>query len=259
LPELPEVETVRRVLESCLIGQVLISHRIVHPTFYRQPPKEIFEKIVGKPLQSIDRRGKYLILGFSNDASLILHLGMSGRLNLTSEISHLRLQLHFSNSVLNFQDSRRFGRAGCQLPKLGPEPLSKEFSANYLHEVFRKRRASVKSLLMDQSLVAGLGNIYASETLFQAQIRPQRPAKNLSLKATERLVQAIKEMLALAIDCGGTTLPDASYLDPLGRKGTFQKRLRIYGKTQCPNGHPALKTRKTIAGRKAYYCPDCQK
>lgn len=259
LPELPEVETVRRVLSERLSGKTLLSYKVGSPTFYRKPDESTLKKLIGARLQTLQRRGKYLLFDFSNGEKLNLHLGMSGRLNLTGETSHLRLQLVFSGEILNFQDSRRFGQAGCPLPQLGPEPLGINFNADHLRHIFRQKNASVKSLIMNQALIAGLGNIYATEALFNAKIRPQRSAKSLSGKETEALYRAITEVLALAIECGGSTLQDASYLNPLGQKGQFQKHLGVYGKKRCQKGHETLRTRKIIAGRKAYYCPDCQK
>lgn len=258
MPELPEVETVRRVLEEKLKGLKITAYEVGRPTFYRAPPKEALAGLVGSTVEGVRRRGKYLALALSGGKELTLHLGMSGRIVLGAKGPHTRFQLTVEGHVVSFHDARRFGRVGCELPEFGPEPLEGEFTAAYLFQALRRRKAPIKAMLMDQAVVAGLGNIYATESLFLAGIRPGRAAGSLSRADCERLVGAIKKVLALAVDLRGSTLEDTAYLDPLGRSGEFQNHVRVYGRKVGACGHPLKATRKPIAGRTSLYCPVCQ-
>lgn len=258
MPELPEVETVRRILEERLKGLKLTSYELGRPTFYRAPPKASLDALLGATLEAVRRRGKYLILSFSGGKELTLHLGMSGRIVLGGKGPHTRFQFTVEGQVVSFNDARRFGRVGCELPEFGPEPLSAEFSPSYLFKTLRKRKAPIKAMLMDQAIVAGLGNIYATEALFEARIRPGKAAGALSRADCERLTAAIKKVLALGVELGGSTLEDSAYLDPLGRPGGFQDRVAIYGRKTGLCGHALKATRKTISGRTSLYCPVCQ-
>lgn len=258
MPELPEVETVRRVLEEHLKGLKVTSYALGRPTFYRAPPKALLDDVVGATLEGVRRRGKYLILVLSGGKELTLHLGMSGRIYLGGTGPHLRFSMTLEGKVVGFHDSRRFGRVGCELPEFGPEPLSEEFTGETLFRALRGRRAPVKAMLMDQAVVAGLGNIYATEALFEAGIRPGRAAKSLSREDCGRLCAAIKRVLALGVALGGSTLEDTAYLDPLGRAGGFQDKVAVYGREVGRCGHPLKATRKPIAGRTSLYCPVCQ-
>ncbi len=259
MPELPEVETVRRVLEEEISGQTFLSYRLGTPTFYRRPDEALLENFKGLKILGVSRRGKYLILKFHNNRELILHLGMSGRIHFNENSPHARISLYFSKTFVCFQDARRFGRVMERVPLLGPEPLSQDFNADYLFSVFKNKKAAIKSVLMDQSIVAGLGNIYATEALYLAGIRPGRKACRAHLDEIQKVVSLAQELLRQSILSGGTTLPDESYLDPLGRPGRFQKQLKIYGKTICPKGHAISRTKRQIAGRRAYYCRFCQR
>lgn len=258
MPELPEVETVRRVLLSRLAGLPFAGFRVSKPTFYRAP--DLDERALsGSVLRGIRRRGKYLLLDFSKGKPLTLHLGMSGRLSLDGGGKHVRFELLLGGHVLAFNDPRRFGRAGCPLPRLGPEPLSAGFTGRVLRESLRGRRAPVKALLLDQRVVAGIGNIYATEALHAAGIRPDRKAGSLSEKEHRLLCAAIKRVLERALRLRGSTLDDEAFLDPLGRPGKAQESLRIYGRERCPCGESLLRTRRLLAGRRSLYCPDCQR
>ena len=188
-----------------------------------------------------------------------MHLGMSGRIVLGARGPHTRFQFTAGGEVVSFDDARRFGRVGCELPEFGPEPLSPEFGTDYLFKALRGRKAPVKALLMDQAVVAGLGNIYATEALFKAGIRPSRRALSLSRSACRRLCSAVKSVLALAVRLGGSTLKDEAYLDPAGRPGGFQRRVAVYGRKTGLCGHPLQATRKRISGRTSLFCPVCQK
>lgn len=259
MPELPEVETVRRVLEERLKGLKITSYEVGRPTFYRKPPAEILGGLIGSTVQGVRRRGKYLILDLSGSRELTLHLGMSGRLVLGGKGPHTRFQFSVEGQAVSFHDSRRFGRVGCGLPALGPEPLTQEFDEAYLFRYLRGRKAPIKAMLMDQRMVAGLGNIYATEALFQAGIRPGRASGRLSLKEAARLCAEIKAVLARAVALGGSTLEDAAYLDPLGRAGRFQEHVAVYGRKVGRCGHRLKATQRAISGRTSLYCPVCQK
>lgn len=259
MPELPEVETVRRVLEERLRGLRIDSYAVGKPTFYRAPSRKALEGLVGSTVAAVRRRGKYLILVLSGEKELALHLGMSGRIVLGGEGPHTRFQFTVEGLIVKFHDARRFGRVGCALPELGPEPLGPEFHAEGFFLSLRKRRAPIKAMLMDQRVVAGLGNIYATEALFRARIRPGRAAGALSRADAERLCAAIKDVLAAAVELGGSTLDDQAYLDPLGRPGRAQHEVAVYGRKTGACGHPLKATRRPIGGRTSLYCPVCQK
>jgi formamidopyrimidine-DNA glycosylase len=259
MPELPEVETVRRVLDERLRGLKITSYEVGKPTFYRKPPAEALAGLVGATVEAVRRRGKYLVLALSGGKELTLHLGMSGRIVLGGAGPHTRFRFSVEGTVVNFHDARRFGRVGCELPEFGPEPLEGNFTPAYLFKALRKRRAPVKAMLMDQAVVAGLGNIYATEALFEAGIRPGRAGGLLSRADCERLVAAIKRLLALAVELRGSTLDDSAYLDPLGQAGGFQNVVAVYGRKVGRCGHALKATRKPISGRTSLYCPVCQK
>ncbi len=259
MPELPEVETVRRVLEERLVGLKISAVEVGKPTFYRKPPSAALEGLVGATVEAVKRRGKYLTLAVSGGKELTLHLGMSGRIVLGGQGPHLRFRMTVEGEVVNFHDARRFGRVGCELPEFGPEPLEPGFDAAYLFKALRGRRAPIKAMLMDQAIVAGLGNIYATEALFEAGIRPGRAAAAVSRADAERLVAAIKKILARAVEARGSTLPDTAYLDPLGQPGAFQNEVAVYGRKVGRCGHALKTTRKPISGRTSVYCPVCQR
>ncbi len=185
---------------------------------------------------------------------------MSGRLLLNGSGPHMRFRLVLEGRTVSVHDSRRFGRVGCELPaKMGPEPLEEAFDAPTLRRALRGRKAPVKAMLLDQGIVAGLGNIYATEALFEAGIRPGRAAGGLSHDERERLVAAIKKVLARAVELRGSTLDDEAYLDPLGRPGGFQNEIAVYGRKVGRCGHALTATRRLIGGRRARYCPVCQR
>ncbi|HVE14162.1 MAG TPA: bifunctional DNA-formamidopyrimidine glycosylase/DNA-(apurinic or apyrimidinic site) lyase [Elusimicrobiota bacterium] len=261
MPELPEVETVRRALESALLGRVLTAYRVGKPTFYRRPPERVLKVLPGRALDGVRRRGKYLLLDFAGE-ELSLHLGMSGRIVIVPDGGpdgpHTRLTLSFGERALRFEDARRFGRAGCRLPPLGPEPLDPAFDADALAAALRGRAAPIKALLLDQRVVAGIGNIYATEALFRAGIRPRRASGRLRREEVARLCAAIKEVIAQAVELRGSTLEDESFLDPEGRPGLAQKMLRAYGRETGACGHPLKDARPRIGGRTSLYCPLCQ-
>jgi formamidopyrimidine-DNA glycosylase len=260
MPELPEVETVRRALDERLRGRVVEAVRVGRPTFYRRPPAAALKALSGATVRGFSRRGKYLLLDLQDRPSVVFHLGMSGRLTLGGESPHVRFELVVGGERLRFHDSRRFGRVGCPLPALGPEPLDPAFDAAYLWKVLRRRRAPVKALIMDQRLVAGLGNIYATEALHLARVRPGRAAGSLSRAEAAALAAASREVLRLGVALGGATLDDESFLDPLGRPGRMQENVKVYGRDDCGAcGGPVVDTRRSIGGRASLYCPACQR
>ncbi|TBR25187.1 bifunctional DNA-formamidopyrimidine glycosylase/DNA-(apurinic or apyrimidinic site) lyase [bacterium] len=263
MPELPEVETVRRVLVERLAGLRVSGVWVPRVTFYRKPPLSAVRGLEGSVLEGARRRGKYFILQFSGGRELTGHLGMSGRLFLAAASDplqkHERFRMDFGEQSVRFVDPRRFGRIGCELPEFGPEPLSADFDGAHLAREFKGRRAAVKALLLDQAVVAGVGNIYATEALYRAGVRPARAARSLKADERERLAAGVKAVLEAGIAAGGSTLDDEAFLDPLGRPGRAHLTLAVYGRTECPKGHTLAKTRKPLAGRTSWYCPACQK
>lgn len=260
MPELPEVETVRRVLHERYAGKTITAVAVGRPTFYRAPPLEAIKALTGAVIKGFSRRGKYLMADLDGRPSVVFHLGMSGRLTVGGESPHVRFQFWVGTEAVRFHDSRRFGRVGCPLPKLGPEPMDAAFDANYLWKILRKRTAPVKALIMDQRLIAGLGNIYATEALHAAKVRPARAGKSLSRAESDLLTRTCRDILVQGVEAGGATLEDESFLDPLGRPGNMQMGVKVYGREACGTcGGKTLDTRRSIGGRASRYCPFCQR
>ena len=270
MPELPEVETTRLGL-LCHLTSSSITNVILRRTDLRWPiPPEISSLVPGQPILGIRRRAKYLLLDLA-PGSALLHLGMSGCLRVVAKDfpagrhDHVDLVLD-SGLAVRFTDPRRFGCLLWQphgemhtlLQNLGPEPLSPEFTGDYLFECSRNRTASIKAFLMDQAIVVGVGNIYAVETLFRAGIAPGRAAGRVSRERYARLAQAIKEVLTQAIHSGGTTLRDFSHPD--GMPGYFKQQLYVYGR----QGAPCFQCSRPLSGarlgnRSAVWCAHCQR
>jgi formamidopyrimidine-DNA glycosylase len=259
MPELPEVETVRRVLQERYAGKTITAVALGKPTFYRAPPVAAIKILAGGVIAAFKRRGKYLIVAIEGRGEVIFHLGMSGRITVGGESPHVRFQMWIGTEAVRFHDSRRFGRVGCAMPDLGPEPMDAEFTPDYLWKLLRKRTAPVKALIMDQKLIAGLGNIYATEALHLAKIRPGRAGKSLSRAESDRLAATCRSILSEGVEAGGATLDDEAFLDPLGRPGRMQMGVKVYGRKACGTcGGPVIGTRKSIGGRASAYCPACQ-
>ena len=269
MPELPEVETSRRGISPHIVGSIVSDITIRQPKLRWEIPVDLPAHLKNKQLLSIDRRAKYLLLNFES-GTLLIHLGMSGNLRicpLQSPVEkHDHVDIAFNDCLLRYTDPRRFGailwlgltpQDSKLLSILGPEPLSEQFTAKHLFELAGKRKLPVKQFIMDQKVVTGVGNIYATEALFIAGISPIRSAGNISLKRYQQLTIAIKEILAEAIKQGGTTLKD--FVGGDGKPGYFQQTLHIYGKTgnDCPKCKTALKSLK-LASRNSVYCPKCQ-
>lgn len=275
MPELPEVETVCRGLAPVLVGQVIVKADVRRKDLRKPFPKGLKGLLEAAKVTHITRRAKYVRIHLDNDYVLLIHLGMSGRIVFHPSDykpqTHDHFILHMQNGqqiVLN--DPRRFGivdivRAGgldshVLFAHLGPEPLSNGFSGPVLAAALAGRRAAIKQVIMDQRIVVGVGNIYASEALFMAGINPTRPAGSVTSVQVEALVAAIKEVLQQAINAGGTTLRDHRQAD--GKLGYFQQSLSVYDKegALCPLCTGGQSIIRIIQGRRStFYCPSCQK
>jgi len=274
MPELPEVETIRRGLAPYMEGQKIASVEVSRRDLRMPlPSKEGFEaKLVGRRIQSVGRRAKYLCFLLEEGGVWVSHLGMSGKWLYYPDVNAIQPQTHDHVTVLLesgaafvYHDPRRFGYMGVieetrdahpWFAHLGVEPLGNHFSAAYLCEQCYGRRQPIKVRLMDQRMVVGVGNIYASESLHRAGIAPQRPAASLGEEDTARLVQAVREVLQSAIDSGGSTLRD--YVRSSGDVGYFQHQFRVYGRAGelCRCG--GVIRRMVQTGRASFYCDRCQ-
>ena len=276
MPELPEVEITRRGLLP-LLNQT-VANVVIRNASMRWPiPAHLPETLINQKLLSLTRRAKYILAEFeSSDASksgtLLLHLGMSGRISLLDRNYPPEKHDHFDimfvdGRVLRLRDPRRFGAvlwAGLQpnshalLAPLGPEPLDDIFNARYLHEHLKSRSTAIKIAIMDSHLVVGVGNIYASESLFRARIHPEKPAKSLSIKQCEKLVAEIKDTLNAALNAGGSSLRDFFGVD--GNIGYFQQEYFAYGRTDEPCKVCAKPIKCIRLGqRSTFFCTQCQK
>ncbi|MDX8392039.1 MAG: bifunctional DNA-formamidopyrimidine glycosylase/DNA-(apurinic or apyrimidinic site) lyase [Mariprofundaceae bacterium] len=275
MPELPEVETVRRGLTPHLIGQRIENVQCYRPDLrYPLPDLDI---LCGQTCRGINRRAKYLQFEF-DDVLLVWHLGMSGCFRVSDSRAlgcsvpparHEHVRMQFSGDVqLSYIDPRRFGYAGllakegwqqhAWFESLGPEPLSSGFDGEYLFDRCRGRKTAIKSRLMDASVVVGVGNIYACEALLRAGIHPARAAQRISRKRLDGLVISVREVLSEAIAAGGSTISDFSHVD--GKPGYFAHNFRVYGRV----GEPCLCCGSGIrrivqSGRSTFYCPQCQR
>jgi formamidopyrimidine-DNA glycosylase len=287
MPELPEVETVRRGLEPCLTGARLTAVEARRPDLRFPLPASFVRRLTGARIEALQRRGKYLLAPLDSGESLIVHLGMTGRFEVENgELNHRPgafaravaadprhghvLFVTERGARITFFDPRRFGfmdlvrsPALTSYPAfaaMGPEPLGAAFDAGHLARVFAGRRQAVKSLLLDQRVVAGLGNIYVCEALHRARISPLAPAGALSRPRLARLVAAVRETLEAAIAAGGSTLRD--FADAAGALGYFQHAFRAYGREDapCPTpGCPGAIIRIVQTGRSTFYCRRCQR
>ncbi len=270
MPELPEVETTRQGLSPRLQGRMLRRIVVRNPHLRWPVPDDLDARLSGLTLQSLGRRGKYLLFDFGA-ATQIVHLGMSGSLRIAGPDEPAALHDHVDwlfddGSVLRLRDPRRFGAVlwtddAAQHPllaHLGPEPLTPAFDAAYLHARCQRRNAAIKQVIMDAHVVVGVGNIYASESLFHAGIRPATAARRLSRPASERLVAAIRKVLTAAIAAGGSSLRD--YVQSSGELGYFQLQTRVYDREGLPCKVCATPIRRIVQGQRAsFYCPSCQR
>ena len=267
MPELPEVETIRRRLATCLPGLTVHSLNVADETVSQQSEAELRKLLNGRRVRCLRRRGKYLILDFG-EALLIVHLRMTGQLVFKAEDSarRPRFTIAFAPATdLFFYDTRRFGRVWALTPdeedqffaKLGVEPLGADFTPVLLRALAQGRRAPLKSFLIDQRHIAGIGNIYADEALFRARLHPLREAGSVGPREAQRLHAAIQEVLRLGIEHEGSSIE--SFIDPAGRRGSFQEILNVYGRAGQPCrvcGTPV--ERIVVGGRGTHSCPHCQ-
>ncbi len=285
MPELPEVETIVSELKRALPRAVILDAKFSRPKLIKGISYPVFRKTIkGKKIQKIERRAKYILLHLSRGKTLILHLGMTGRLLLhpqkeTGKVVNLKTKkkepdrfvrgefILNKNRVLDFSDLRLFGRVYLvdtatllqkePIKKLGVDPLSKIFTYPLFDQQLKKRKGKVKTILMDQTILSGIGNIYSDEILFEAKIHPLSPIQNLKPPQTKALYSAIKKILKKGVKYRGTS--DSDYFDLQGEMGNFQKHLRVYRQT----GKPCFRckgkvARIKIAGRSAHFCSMCQ-
>lgn len=270
MPELPEVETTRRGIEPYVVGKTVTRLIVRNPHLRWRVPVKLEKELPGQRIQSVARRGKYLLLATAA-GTVILHLGMSGSLRVTvgtrppDKYDHVDIVLD-SGDCLRLRDPRRFGallwtRADPLRHKLlrhlGPEPLTPDFSGDYLYEKLHGRQRAIRDALLDGRLIAGIGNIYANEALFSAGIRPTRRSGKITRAQFDRLAHAIRVTLDNAIQAGGTTLRDFRASD--GKPGYFQHALSVYGRGGEPCRHCQTPVRtQRIGQRSSFYCPKCQ-
>ncbi len=281
MPELPEVETVRRGLQQSVVGRKVLKVEVGRERTVRRTSREaLIDGLTGVKIISATRRGKYLLCDLDSGQKLMMHLRMSGRLIIAepgaARPPHTHVVMHLANvetieSELWFVDPRTFGevvvfdpdKLKTQMPdlaKLGVDPLTDEFTPEILRELFKKRRGNLKALLLNQHFVAGIGNIYADEILHLAKLRPDRLPDRLNHATLTRLHSAIVKVLNNAVAAGGSTLKDTQYVDLEGQTGSFQDEHRVYGR----GGLPCLTCGKgrilmtIVAGRTTCYCSACQ-
>jgi len=269
VPELPEVETTLRGLQPHLLNRNITTVYIKQPKLRWPVPDEI-QRLKGSKIQHLSRRAKYLLI-YTDKGNMIWHLGMSGSMRILpehesgSKHEHIKITLD-DGASLRYIDPRRFGallftdsdplihKLICDL---GPEPLTEDFNASYLHQRCKGKTTSIKNLIMDSHVVVGVGNIYACESLFSSGINPKTKACRISLKRLEKLVDSIKNVLTQAIQQGGTTLQDFTQTD--GQPGYFAQKLNVYGnKADCPTCAKPI-SRITQGQRSTFYCKNCQR
>ncbi len=265
MPELPEVELHRRELTQLLGSNPLLESFELQRKDVRFPlRRKDFASLCGQTLRTVDRRAKYLLFRFEQ-GTLLSSLGMTGRWRFSTTLQkHDHIVLQFTGlQPLVFSDPRRFGFVEIAHPEkflldLGPEPLDSSWTAEVLHQNLRRRSGPIKPLLMNQSLVVGVGNIYASEALHLARIHPQKSARRISLQSCERLVHSVRAVLQKALAEGGSSI--RTYRTPSGARGQFQHTFQVYDRALEPCFVCGTRVRKLVqAGRSTFFCPHCQK
>jgi len=270
MPELPEVETFVRALRAPLVGRTIIG---LHNDWPRQiavlSPETLRARIIGRRIEAIDRRGKYLVFSLSDDETLIIHLKMTGHLSVVpsdtpaDRYAHTVFELD-DGRELRFRDPRKFGRVylvhdpADVLGSLGPEPLGEEFTAAELADGLRRHKRAIKPLLLDQTFIAGIGNIYADEALFHSGILPTRRSDTLEADEALALHEAIRKVLATGIEREGASI--STYVKADGQKGDMQNAVAAFRRTGQPCytcGRPI--ERMVLGGRSTHYCPHCQR
>lgn len=283
MPELPEVETVRRGLLPILEGGVIARAEVNRPDLRWPLPERMADRLTGHRVTALRRRSKYLLADLDSGETLLVHLGMSGRMLISgaqiggfhhdhpAPQKHDHVVLHMEHGArITFNDARRFGAMDLMpsetadqhllLRGLGPEPFGNDFNAPYLAARLKGRKTPVKAALLDQRVVAGLGNIYVAETLYRARISPLRRAGDLTEPQVHALVPIIREVLAEAIEAGGSSLRD--FRQANGELGYFSKHFQVYDREGQPcetPGCPGMITRTAQSGRSSFWCPACQR
>ena len=283
MPELPEVETVRRGLQPVMEGAVIARAEVNRPDLRWPLPDRMADRLTGKRVTALRRRSKYILADLDSGESLLVHLGMSGRMLISgaqlgsfyhdhpAPQKHDHVVLHMDNGArITFNDARRFGAMDLMqtqgaenhalLTGLGPEPFGNDFNEPYLADRLRGRKTPIKSALLDQRIVAGLGNIYVAETLYRARISPLRLAGDLTKDQAHALVSTIREVLAEAIEAGGSSLRD--FRQANGELGYFSKHFQVYDREGSPCETPGCTgtvTRTVQSGRSSFWCPACQR
>lgn len=272
MPELPEVETIRQDLIKKIIGKKILEAEILTEMIIKRPSRKEFEKIIqNKIISDINRRGKYLILTLDPDYFIVMHLKLTGVLiyqpREKSLFKETRVIFHLNDDHnLLFNDQRKFGEINLVkdplelkgIAKLGPEPFSEDFTIAKFKKNIATKSTRIKSLLLDQTFLAGIGNIYANEALFFAGIDPQKKAREIPEEKVSLLYEGIKKILKQAIQSRGSSIDN--YRDLNGNKGGFEKKLLVYGRTgePCPKCKNKI-VRTVIGGRGTFHCPSCQK
>lgn len=265
MPELPEVETIRRGLETTIVGKTIVEVEVLDPYMLDISPEEFRKRLRDRRIEGVRRRGKYIIWELDGGEELIIHLRMTGQLRL-DEGEYLRLVFRLDGLKLHFCDLRRMGEMRI-VPKgryeeieglatMGPEPLGEGFTLTYLSDVLKKRGGKIKAVLMDQAVVAGIGNIYANEILFEAGIHPERASKSLTTEEIKSIYEAIGKVLREALEAGGETF--SNYVNLQGEVGNYQPKVyRREGEKCIRCGETIVSV--TIGGRSSYFCPNCQR
>lgn len=274
MPELPEVETIAADLRPHLVGRTILRCELNFPGIVRHPEPELFvDHVAGRSITSVGRRGKFILIHLDDDLMLVVHLGMTGQLRLVDPATPLQKHTHAvfdldDGRQLRYRDPRRFGRLllGTEealllsktMPRLGPEPIDPAFAPDELYRRLRRRRTALKAVLLDQAAIAGVGNIYADESLHRARLRPDRIASTVSRKSAERLHESLRHSLLVAIANRGSSVD--TYRDAWGEIGGQQEKLLVYGRA----GEPCFTcgrqlTMIRIGGRSTVFCRRCQR
>ena len=272
MPELPEVETITSALRKVVVGKTIIDVFLGKKNLRYPFPVNFKENIIGQTFGIPYRRAKYCIMPISNNQLIILHLGMSGQIRILNENIIIEKHDHAvfyldEGLIIKYNDPRRFGFLNLTTKNLdelnyfkniGPEPNSNAFNKNYLTDTINNKKTPIKNFLMNQKVVAGLGNIYVNEALYLSKISPKRPSNELTSNELESLVISIKEIISNSIKIGGTTL--RNHIQPNGKIGYFANKLKVYGKinTLCNNCNTKIKHIK-LSGRSTFFCGFCQK
>lgn len=267
MPELPEVETICTAIKQSIDSPKIDELKIINNKLRWKINRNIPSRVNGQIIKKIYRRAKYIIMEFDN-GSLIIHLGMTGQFRKTHDTYQFHKHDHFSmkmsdNSIFVYNDVRKFGsihwssdiRRHFLIKNIGVEPLTNDLDSQYLKSKASKSKMKIKNFIMDQKIIAGVGNIYASEALFLSKIRPTKIANRLSKSMCNHLVKSIKTVLKKAVKYGGTSIKDYKTLD--GDSGYFTQKLSVYGLDKCRCGEKIRNVK--ISGRSSFYCPKCQK